>query len=146
MQQIKSLRQLGFGLDAIQQCLTQPAYTPRRVVQRHIVQVQAKIRLLQQLEQRLTAIADNLATQTEISVEAFLQTIEVIQMTETEFTPDQMAEIQTRGETLGAAHIRAVEAVWPRLIAQGARRARCRHRSCRPGGASDGAPLGRISA
>ncbi len=118
LQQIKSLRQLGFGLEAIQQCLTQPAYTPWRVVQLHIVQVQAKIMLLQQLEQRLNAIATHLATQTEVSVETFLQTIEVIQMSETEFTTEQMTEIQARGAALGTAHIQAVEAEWPRLITQ----------------------------
>ncbi len=118
LQQIKSLRQLGFTLTDIAQCLTQPAYTPRRVVQLHRARVGAQIMLLQQLEQRLDAIAHGLAAHTEVSVETFLQTIEVINMTETEFTPDQLAEIKARGEALGQDHVHAVEAEWPRLIAQ----------------------------
>ena len=38
-------------------------------------------------------------------------------MVERSFTPEELREIKERGERLGAEHIRAVEAEWPKLIA-----------------------------
>ncbi len=49
LQQIKSLRQLGFSLEEIRDCLDSPDFTPRRVIQLHLERLREQIALQQRL-------------------------------------------------------------------------------------------------
>jgi MerR family transcriptional regulator, thiopeptide resistance regulator len=118
LQQIKSLRQLGFSLDEIKALLESPDFSPYHTIQLHLARLREQIELQQQLCRRLEALADHLCAEEEVSVEDFIKTIEVISMVEWNFTPEQMEEIQERGRQLGEEHIREVEAEWPQLIAK----------------------------
>jgi MerR family transcriptional regulator, thiopeptide resistance regulator len=62
LQQIISLRQLGFSLEEIRECLEQPSFSFDRVLQLHTNRLQEQIALAQKLLQRLQAIADTLNT------------------------------------------------------------------------------------
>jgi DNA-binding transcriptional MerR regulator len=118
LQQIKSLRQLGFTLEQIRECLDTPAFSPRRVLGLHVA------RLRQQIieQERLAALLETLAASFDsgqlASPEEFLCAIEGISLIERAFTPEELSEIRTRGAAYGAAHIRAVEKEWPQLIAK----------------------------
>ncbi len=118
LQQIKSLRQLGFSREKIRACLDRPDFSPQRVIELHIARLREQIALQQGLCARLEALAEGLRSAGEVSVEAFLHTIEVISMVEKYYTPEQLEELKERRRTLGEERIRQVEAEWPELMAQ----------------------------
>jgi DNA-binding transcriptional MerR regulator len=118
LQQIRSLRHLGFTLEEIRDCLRQRRFTPARVLRLHLEESRAQIRREQHLAGRLERLADRLDATGEVSVDELMTLIEEITMSEHDLTPEQLAEVQARGRMLGEAHIRAVEAEWPVLIAK----------------------------
>lgn len=118
LQQIQSLRQLGFSLAEIRDCLDDPDFSPNHVIELHIARLREQMALQQRLCARLEAMAAALGSAEEISVETFLQTVKEINIMEKYFTPEQVKEIKERGQRLGQEHIRQVEAEWPELIRQ----------------------------
>ena len=121
LQQIKSLRHLGFTLEEIRDCLDRPDFSLRRVVQLHLLRLKEQIELQQKLRARLEAIAARLRSAEEVSVEEFIRTIEVISMSESlekYYTPEQLEELKQRRRVLGEERIRRAEAQWSELIEQ----------------------------
>jgi DNA-binding transcriptional MerR regulator len=118
LQQIKSLRRLGFSLDEVAACLDAPEFSPARVLDLHVQRLREQIAKEQRLVSLLETLAAGHRAQTMRSAEEFINVIEEISMIERSFTPDELEEIKLRGARFGAAHIRAVEAEWPTLIAQ----------------------------
>ncbi len=122
LQQIKSLRQLGFALEEIRSCLNRPDFSPHKVIQLHLSRLREQIELQQKLCDRLEAIAARIRSTDEVSVEEFVQeTIEVIRMSkrfEKYYTPDQLEELKKRRRILGEEKIRQAEAEWSELIEQ----------------------------
>ncbi len=118
LQQIVSLRQIGFSLEQIRDCLEQEQFSPHQVVQLHLSQLREQMALQQQLLVRLEAISTRLQTTEAISIQDFIQLIEVTTMIEKYYTPDQQDALKARGEQIGQERIRQVEAEWQDLIAQ----------------------------
>lgn len=118
LQQIKSLRQLGFSLEEIRDCLDSAAFSPRRTIALHVA------RLRDQMEQqaRLIALLETLAATFDSGSSAtpddFINAIEGITMIDKSFTPEELRELQERADRLGREHIKEVEAEWPALIAK----------------------------
>lgn len=118
LQQIKSLRQLGFSLDEIRECLDSSAFSPRHTIDLHVA------RLREQMDQqaRLIALLETLAATVDgnsvASPDDFIDAIECITMVDKSLSPEELREIRERGERLGRDHIKAAEAEWPRLIAK----------------------------
>jgi len=117
LQQIKSLRQLGFRLDEIRACLDTPEFSPARVLALHVRRLRDQIQEQRRLVTLLETLAAAFNSGTMASLDDFIRAIEGITMVERSFTPEELREINERGERLGADHIRAVEAEWPTLIA-----------------------------
>jgi DNA-binding transcriptional MerR regulator len=117
LQRIKSLRQLGFGLDRISEILADPATSPLGIVEDHVARVREEVALQTRLLERLEAIAATLRRGENVDVEQFLKTIEVMTMWENKFTPEQIEEIRERGRQLGPERVRAVEGEWVSLLA-----------------------------
>jgi DNA-binding transcriptional MerR regulator len=118
LQQIVSLRQLGFSLEQIAECLAQPRYSALRVVELHAARLEQQIEEQRALVARLIRIAATLRQRKPVSAEEFLTTIEAIHMYEKHFTPEELERIRKRGAVVGAERIREVEAEWPQLIAE----------------------------
>ncbi len=121
LQQIKSLRYLGFTLEEVRDCLDRPDFSPHRVIQLHVSRLKEQIELQQKLCKRLEAIAARLRSAEEVSVEEFIQTMEVISMSERlekYYTPEQLEELEQRRRALGEERIRQGEAEWAELIEQ----------------------------
>jgi MerR family transcriptional regulator, thiopeptide resistance regulator len=117
LQQIRSLRHLGFTLEEIQDCLRRGRFTPAKVLRLHLAELQEQIRRERHLAGRLERLANRLDAAGAVSVDELMTIIEEITMSESYLTPEQLAEVQARGRRLGEAHIKAVEAEWPTLIA-----------------------------
>jgi len=116
--QILSLRQLGLSLDEVRESLARPESTLQQVLGLHIAKLRERIDLQQRLCRRLETVVERLRTAETVSVDEFIQTLEAMTMFEKHFTPEQMQEIQARGQQIGPERIREVEAEWPALIAQ----------------------------
>jgi DNA-binding transcriptional MerR regulator len=118
LQQIKSLRHLGFSLEDVRVCLERTVLSAEHIIELHLARVKEQIALQQQLRARLETVCAQMNARQAVSVEEFLTIIEVTTMIENYYTPEQIAYLQQRGEQVGAERIREVEAEWPRLIEQ----------------------------
>jgi len=118
LQQIKSLRRLGFSLDEVRACLDAPEFSPARVIELHTRRLRDQIAQEQRLVSLLETLAAGYRTSSMKTADEFINIIEEITVIERSFTAEELAELRERGEKLGPEHIRAVEAEWPILIAQ----------------------------
>jgi DNA-binding transcriptional MerR regulator len=118
LQQIVSLRQLGFTLDQIRDCLQRPDFSPLELIFMHIARLREQVALEQRLCERLEAIAAHLRKAGDVSADDFLKTIEEMTMIESYYTPEQLEKLKKRGEEIGHERIQQVQAEWPELIAQ----------------------------
>ena len=116
--QILSLRQLGFSLDEVRDSLAKPELSLPRVLELHIARLRDGIELQRRLCSRLETVAERLRSSEVVSVEEFLETMEVMNMFEKYYTPEQLQQLEERKKMLGEEHIRQVEQEWPQLIAQ----------------------------
>lgn len=118
LQQIKSMRQLGFSLEEIRGLLRQPAFSPHGVLELHVQRLREQIEARQRLCGLLETLAASFSSRAAVTADELILAIEGITKMERYYTPEQIREIKERGAKLGEAHIREVEAEWPRLIAQ----------------------------
>src|SRR6266542_2695739 len=118
LQRVLSLRQLGFPLEEVRDCLDRPDFSPLEVIGLHLGRLREQIELQRKLCERLEAIAARLRTAGEVSAEEFLRTIEVMTMTEKLYTPEQMKQFEEAGKRVGPEEIRAVEEAWTVLLAE----------------------------
>jgi len=118
LQQIKSMRQLGFTLDEISGLLQQPEFSPHRVLQLHVERLREQIEHQERLCGLLEALAASFSSDAAVTPDELIMAIEGITTMEKYYTPEQIREIKERGAKLGDAHIKEVEAEWPRLIAR----------------------------
>jgi DNA-binding transcriptional MerR regulator len=118
LQQVISLRQLGFSLEEIRDCLNRPDFSPLEIISLHLERLREQIQWQRKLCERLEAIAAHFRTAGEVSAEEFLRTIEVMTMTEKLFTPEQMKQFEAVGKQVGPQEIRAVEEAWTALLSE----------------------------
>jgi DNA-binding transcriptional MerR regulator len=81
--QILSLRQLGFSLREIQDCLENPEYSLPQVIELHCDRIRQQMALSQTLLKRLNGIAQDLQTTQSVAVETLIETMETMTMTDT---------------------------------------------------------------
>jgi DNA-binding transcriptional MerR regulator len=103
LQQVLSLRQLGFSLDEVRGCLDRPGFSPLEVIHLHVARLREQIELLRGLCQRLESLTACFQTAGEVSADVFLQAIEVMNMIENYYTPEQLATFKKRHEEAAAA-------------------------------------------
>jgi MerR family transcriptional regulator, thiopeptide resistance regulator len=118
LQQVASLRSLGFPLEQIRDVLSQGRLSPLEVVRMHADRMRQQLRNQQRLVERLDALAAGLAAAETVSAGQLIATIEEINMFDKYYTPEQMDYLAQRREQLGDARIQEAEAEWPRLMAQ----------------------------
>jgi DNA-binding transcriptional MerR regulator len=125
LQQVLSLRQLGFSLEQVRDCLDRPGFSPREVIGLHVQRLRAQIDVQRKLCERLEALASYFRPAGEISAEAFLQTIEVMTMLENMmakyYTAEQLEAFRKRWEENPDAvseQARQGTADWAELMAQ----------------------------
>ncbi len=126
LQQIASLRSLGFSLAEIREFLDAPSFSPGRVIELHIVRIRERIELERSLCDRLEAVAALMSARedpaVENSAEKFVETVmEVTKMSERiekYYTPEQLEQLERRKLELGEERIRAAQEEWPVLIEQ----------------------------
>jgi MerR family transcriptional regulator, thiopeptide resistance regulator len=118
LQQILSLRHLGFSLEEVRGCLDRPDFSPLEVIELHIARLRKQIALEETLCEQLDAVAGQLRAAGNVSADVFLKTIEEMTMIESYYTPDQMEYLKQRKEQVGDDRIQQVQQEWPELIAE----------------------------
>ncbi len=118
LQQIISLKRLGFRLDECKELLDNPNYRADEAIRLQLERLGEEIRIQRDLRGRLQELHDLLRTRQEVTAEQLIKTIEVMQMTEKYFTPESMAKLKRQRELLGVEKIKEVENEWPSLIAK----------------------------
>ncbi|MFC1708321.1 MerR family transcriptional regulator [Planctomycetota bacterium] len=106
LQQILSLRQLGFSLSRIDALLGGEAVAPERTVADHLAQIRAQraalARLEKQLEHLYRLLRSGRTNDTE-AVDALLKTLEAMTMYEKHLTPEHLQQVDALHETAGDA-------------------------------------------
>jgi DNA-binding transcriptional MerR regulator len=121
LQQIRSLRMLGFALDEIRSLLDGGTLSPLRVVELHLKRVKEQITAQRALARRLETLASWLEADGEPQTDDVIEAIEVMTMTErvqTYYTPEQLQQLEQRRHAIGDERLQEVEQEWPRLIAE----------------------------
>ena len=108
LQQILSLRQLGFTLKEIRECLENPDFSLSQVINLHRDKMREQIALSHTLLERLNGVARELETTESVAVENLIQVMETITMSEQYFTQEQQEIIESRFQD--------VEPEWQELI------------------------------
>jgi DNA-binding transcriptional MerR regulator len=117
LQQVLSLRQLGFSLEEVGRCLSRPDFSPLEVIRLHVARLREQIELQRGLCERLEALAEYFRPAGEVSADEFLRTIEVMNMIENYYTPEQLESLRKRREEAGEARMKQGQADWAELFA-----------------------------
>ncbi len=123
LQQVMSLRQLGFSLEQVSDCLDRRDFSPVEVIAMHVARLREQIELQRRLCERLEGLVAHFRTlggAGEVSAEDFLRTIEVMNMIENYYTPEQLKFFRKRREEAAAAGediAKKGQADWAQLLA-----------------------------
>ena len=113
LQQIVSLRQMGFPLEEIRTLLDRRDLDARHVIDLHIARLRQQVAAQQQLCARLESLA---AHYTSAGADEFLKTIEVMTMFEKYYTKEQLDTLAKRREMLGEERMQQAQQEWPALM------------------------------
>ena len=117
LQQVLSLRQLGFSLEEVRDCLDRPGFSPLEVIGLHVARLREQIERQRKLCERLETLAVHIRTAGEVSADEFLRTIEEMTMIEHYFTPEQRTLIQECQKQAGEETLQEKQEEWAELIA-----------------------------
>jgi DNA-binding transcriptional MerR regulator len=121
LQQVLSLRQLGFSLDEVRDCIDRPGFPPLEIIDLQVARLREQIELQRKLCERLETLAVHLRAAGEVYADEFLRTIEEMTMLETlaekYFTPEQLQVIKERREQVGHEYLERMQEGWAELIA-----------------------------
>ncbi len=118
LQQIVSLRQFGFSLDEIRDCLDRPGFSPLELIRLHISRLRHQIELQRMLAEKLERIAQHFVAAEEVSVDEFLNIIQEMTMLENYYTQEQLDYLKKRREIVGEERIQQSHTDWADLIAE----------------------------
>ena len=97
LQQIVSLRQLGFSLKEIRECLKNPDFSLQQTIDLHRAKVKEQMALSRTLLKRLDVISKELQTRQTVAVDNLIQVMETISMSEQQyFTSEQQKVLDQR--------------------------------------------------
>jgi DNA-binding transcriptional MerR regulator len=121
LQQVLSLRQLGFSLDEIRDCLDRPDFSPLEIIELHLTRLSEQIELQRKLYERLESLAVHLRSTQAVCVDEFLsaiqETIMLEALQEKYFTPEQLQLFKEKRAQLGQAHLERMQETWAQVIA-----------------------------
>ncbi|WP_232696527.1 MerR family transcriptional regulator [Brevibacillus daliensis] len=118
LQQILSLKQLGFTLEEIKETIENPNFNPIEIIKVQLESVKKQIEVQEQLYSRLEGMYELLATQQEVQPEQFIKLIEVINLSEKYFTQEQIEKMKKQTGHFSPEEEKKIENQWSELIAK----------------------------
>ena len=116
--QILLLRRLDLSLSEIREALARPESSLQQTIGQQILHLKERIDFQTQLVRRLEAIYQRLEKTERVSVDQLTRLMEMMNMFEKYYTPEQLDYLEKRKEELGEEKIRQAESEWPQLIAR----------------------------
>jgi len=113
---IKALTALGFSLEQVRTCLDDESWSPLRLIETHLQRARETLEEQRSLCERLERLRSDLQ-QGGDDIEHFIETVEVMNMIERYYTPEQLATLAKRGEDM-ADEKKAVEDAWQALFGE----------------------------
>jgi len=113
---IKAMTALGFSLEQVRNCLEDEAWSPLRLVETHLQRARETLEEQRALCARLERLRDDLQKGGD-DVDTFIETVEVMNMIERYYTPEQLANLAGRAEEMKDEKA-AVEESWQALFAE----------------------------
>lgn len=111
LQQIVSLRQLGFSLKEIYECLKDPDLSLQQTIDLHRDRVKEQMDLSRTLLKRLDVISTELQTTQSVAVDKLIQVMETVSMSKQQYlTPEQQKILSSRFSER--------EAEWQQILTQ----------------------------
>ncbi len=114
---ITGLTALGFSLAAVRTCLDDEAWSPLRLVERHLARMREALEEQRALCERLERLRRDLVTGGD-DMESFIETVEVMNMIERHYTQEQLDALARRRAELGETAIKQVEDEWQGLFVE----------------------------
>jgi len=118
LQQVTSLRALGFTLEEIGDLLDGREGSALSVLQRHISHLDAQIEQARRLKRLLERMSERLEATESLSVDDLLLTIKETNMFEKYYTAELLETLKARREALGEAGMAKAQQGWTDLIAE----------------------------
>jgi MerR family transcriptional regulator, thiopeptide resistance regulator len=115
LQQVLSLRQLGFSLEQVRDCLNGRGFSPLEVIRLHLERLREQIEMQRGLCERLEALANHFRAAEKVSADEFIRTIEEMTKMEKYYTPEQLETLKKRREQVGEERMRQAPADWAEL-------------------------------
>ena len=106
------------SLEEVARCLDEPGMSLARVVGLHIEQLTRRLELERELLRRLEMVRAGLAVEADVSVEKLLEIMEVMNMFEKHYSPEQLAELEARRDQLGPEGMARAQQQWTDLLAR----------------------------
>ncbi|MDH3735048.1 MAG: MerR family transcriptional regulator [Gemmatimonadota bacterium] len=111
LQQILSLRQLGFSLDETKACLDDPRFSLQRTLEMHRDRLDEHIERARSLRERLILLAARVKDEG-LTADELLSTMREMTLLEEYYTPEQLQELARRRDEAGPDALEAVQNQW----------------------------------
>lgn len=119
LQHIVSLRHLGFSLEQVQEALSQPAFSPLKIIPSLRAELRQRRIECEELDERLERIEQMMPAGKDVSTGDLIEIIERITMFEKYLTKEQIAKIDEIQKQLGPQRIEEMTTTdWPQLIGE----------------------------
>jgi len=116
LQQIQSLRLMGFPLDEAKRLLDGAAMTPREVIDLHLARLHEQIALQNRLAERIEALATHMDRVESASIDDLCQIIQAMTTMEKYFTTEQLEVLRERRSSITQQHMDEVRDSWNEII------------------------------
>lgn len=103
LQQILTLKQLGFSLEEIKRLIADPDYNPMDVLHTQLSRIQQQIDALEGLKSQVRQIYDHLQLGTTATSEQFMMVMRLMNMIQSQhFNPEQVKRLRNRYLSMGS--------------------------------------------